>query len=196
MSSVSGKIVLFKPKYSEDRSKIVAKLFEEHSAALRTFLCVRMTEVADIDDIIQDVFVKLAGLEDLAVRIKPARGSVRSFILTMASNMLIDKERSAAVRRRYCHQQGDMEMARLDELSPQVFTEDAQILNAVQETVLNMEARMRWVFIQSRVNFKTYPQIAEEMGVSVKLIDKLMARALTAVRIAVARATGGVDNDR
>ena len=194
MSRAKSNIVAFRPKTGEDRSKVVQSLFEQYGSGLRTFLLARMTEQADVDDLMQDVFVKIASFEDLETRISPRRGSVRGFLLTMASNLLVDRERAIAVRRRYAQQQIDLNNKKSDDLSPEHFAADEQLLQAVHCAVMAMEERMRWVFIQSRVNFRTYSHIAEEMGVSVKLIDKLMSKALAVIRKAVTEAKGG-END-
>lgn len=181
-------VVDIQSRRGETHEQLLQRLFNEYAPSLRKFLLARSKEPADMEDMVQDVFAKLAASKDLKSICAASKGSTRSFVFTTANNLFLDRERGKAVRRRYQDEQLYIEAERVDELSPERVAEDAQVLDAVRAAVLGLKPTYRWVFIQSRFKFKTYRQIAEEMGVSVKQIDKYMVKALAEVRRAMERA--------
>lgn len=184
MARKQSNIVDFKGRPTETREQILERLFKEHGAALRAFLHVRMDSHADMDDIAQEVFIRLAKLEGLEFRLEPSNESNRSFIITVANNLVLDLEKSQKVRYRYAEQTQAQVID--DDLlatpSPELITESRQQLERLREVILNLNPNWRKAFILNRFKAKSYREISVEMGVSVKQVEKYMKGALIQIR--------------
>ncbi len=187
MAGERDSVVDFTHWRQDARRKVLEQMFREHGDALRQFLRVRFNAETDLEDIVQDVFVWLAKKDDLLNSVSPQSGSNRSFLLTAANSMAVDLERRKAVRRQYGASQQDEARQRVMEITPEKLAEDRQQLEHVHNAILNMRPTWRKVFVMNRFEHKSYRQIANEMRVSVKQIEKYMSRALGEIRKAVRR---------
>lgn len=59
---------------------------------------------------------------------------------------------------------------------------DAEVLESIRKAVLNLPETSRRIFVMSRVQNKTYRQIAADLGVSVKTVEFHMSKALRILR--------------
>src|SRR3546814_1417784 len=57
-----------------------------------------------------------------------------------------------------------------------------QELQIVRRVILELSPKCRKVFLLSRTHCKTYPEIAELCGISVKVVEKYISQALAALR--------------
>ncbi len=57
-----------------------------------------------------------------------------------------------------------------------------QELHIVRQTILKLPPKCRKAFLLSRTHRKTYPEIAEICGISVKMVEKYISQALAALR--------------
>ena len=83
------------------RRRLVEQLFDEHAAALRLFLKGRLIPDDEIEDLVQELFSRLMGVDGLEAKMSASTGSNRSYLLTMANNMIVDLQRKSAVRKAY-----------------------------------------------------------------------------------------------
>ena len=161
------------------------------------FLRVRMDSNADMDDIVQDVFIRLARMEDLQERLSPGNDSNRSFLMTVANNLVLDLEKSRKVRYRY-RQKEQAQAADGDNLqvgTPETISESRQELERIRDAIMDMRPNWRKAFVLNRFKYKSYREISIEMGVSVKQVEKYMKNALIQIRKATAEFNGRNTND-
>ncbi len=88
----------------ETREQVLERLFNEHESHLRAFLKARMGSSDDLEDILQDVFIRVAKMENLQERLPVSGDSNRSFLFAVANNLVVDMERQRQVRRKYIQQ--------------------------------------------------------------------------------------------
>lgn len=69
-----------------------------------------------------------------------------------------------------------------DEPSQERLVSAQQELQIVRQAILGMSPKCRKVFLLSRTHRKTYPEIAEICGISVKMVEKYVSQALAALR--------------
>lgn len=178
----------------ETREQVLERLFSEHGDALRAFLRVRMSSHADADteDIAQEVFIRLARMDELETRLSPSNDSNRSFMVAVANNLVLDFEKKKRVRYRYA--QSEQAQAHEDDSiqlgTPESISESREQLERMRDVIMNLHPCSRKAFILNRFKFKSYREISVEMGVSVKQIEKYMKRALTQIREAAAEFKG------
>src|SRR5690606_16656461 len=85
--------------------KLIERLLAEHSHALQRFIRVRLapTSASEVEDVLQDVYVRLSQIDDLPQRMAGQLDTARNYLFQIASNLLIDRARRAEVRRHSCH---------------------------------------------------------------------------------------------
>lgn len=167
------------------QEQVLKQLFDEHGVALRSFLAARLGSRADLDDIVQEVFLRLAKVEDLSERMITGKGSCRAYLFTIGSNLVLDMKRKRLVRSEYAQEKYAFDAEHARETSPEAILAARQELGVVKEAIMNMPPAWRKVFLLSRVELMSYRQISEQLGVSVKQIEKYMSKALKCVRDAV-----------
>lgn len=185
MTDKPENVVDFNSWRQETKDKVLERLFNEHGAALRSFLRARLGVQADLEDVVQDVYLWLANMDDLYDRVSPSSGSNRSFLLTAANSMAVDLERRKAVRKKYRKNQHDQDNPPVLEITPEKIAEDREQLELVHQAILGLRPTWRKAFVLNRFENQSYRQIAAHMGVSVKQVEKYMSKALSKIREAV-----------
>ncbi|WIO74926.1 sigma-70 family RNA polymerase sigma factor [Porticoccaceae bacterium LTM1] len=177
-------VVDFNGRQRMNKAQVLEQLFREHSTSLRVFLRGIMKGDQDVEDIVQEMFVKLSDIDDILTRLPSDKKRCRSYLFATANNMVVDIERSKLVRRRYCEQEIShaTEEDQKDGVGPEEIAMSHQELERVKSEILKLKPRWRKAFILSRFKHLTYKQIANEMGVSVKQVEQYMKEALIRVR--------------
>ncbi len=175
-------VVGLKDRQHRANRQTLERLFTEQAAALRSFLAVRLGSGYDMDDLVQDIFLKLAKIEGLSERVANNRGSFKAYLFTMANNLVYDLKRRQGLQKDYSLQQYELNQQQVEEASPEKILVVSQELLAVKEVILAMPPMWQRVFLLNRVELMTYRQIAERLGVSVKQVEKYMSKALHKIR--------------
>ena len=176
------KIIELKSRDRPGRKRFVEQLFERHAAALRRFLRGQSVPPEEVDDLLQELFSRLMGVARLEERMTDASGSVRSFLLTMANNLIVDRQRRQQVRKAYADTQRELEREPLDEHSPERIVAAQLELEAIRSVILDMPLNWRVALILQRFRNMSYEEIALHMGVQVKQVDNYLVRALRRLR--------------
>lgn len=161
-----------------ERRRLVEQLFERHARALRFFLRGRTVPPDQIDDITQELFAHLMVVNGLEKKMSDSSGSNRSYLLTMANNMLANKHRKLRVRRAYSAVQLAVESERTEEHSPERIVEAQLELEAIKAVILDMRPHWRAAFVLHRFHNMNYEEIALYMGLTKKQVEHYILRAL------------------
>ena len=125
MASGTGKIVHLKDHVRTAnvarRDAVLTDILEAHGVALRRFLTVRLRGHVDIEDVIQDIFMRLAALPDVETYFTHRPETLRGYLFTMAANMLRDRARRAQVRQQDFHDEYDDEVGIAASVTPEEF---------------------------------------------------------------------------
>ncbi|MGE7199672.1 RNA polymerase sigma factor [Brevundimonas naejangsanensis] len=159
--------------------QIDAKLLRRYEGALRDFFGRRVYSRDEVDDLVQEAFARLiesGGRRDVEY---PA-----AYLFRIASNLIHDRGRRRA--RSPVQAELDVEDAALavaPEQENRRRLEDLQMtLNAVLD---QLPAKCRDVFVMRRFKNMTTPEIAGALGISHRMVQKHMSRALLALHEAV-----------
>lgn len=140
-------------------------LYREHAGWLTAALRRRFgREVAE--DLSQETFARVRPYADGGIR-RP-----RELLMTIAANAARELRRRAAVRAPETLQSGPPPAAETAAPAGQF---DAVLLKQV---IAGLPPKLRVVFVLSRFEGLTYPQIAQGLGISVKTVEWRMSRAL------------------
>ncbi|GAA4493144.1 hypothetical protein GCM10023172_01320 [Hymenobacter ginsengisoli] len=158
-----------------DPAAFIEQLFKTFYAPLGTVVYRVVPDRAVVEDILQDVFLRLwQGLADL-----PAIESYRAYLTRMALN--------AAVR----YQQRSLRQVAWDDAPPPTapVAPDAlaglyaaETAEAVQAALAHLPPQCRVVFELSRYEEMSYQQIAEALEISPKTVENQMGKALRILR--------------
>lgn len=162
-------------------SEVLEQLYQRHGQALRCYLLGRAREAVDLDDVVQEVFSRLARNEDTWRRLEDHRKD-RAYIFQAANNLMVDLERRGAVRRAYVEKNAGAANEAVYDLSPEAQSIARQELARLRDAIMNLKPTWRKAFTMSRFEYRNYRDIAMEMGVSVKQVEKYIANALKVLR--------------
>lgn len=181
MSRKLSNVIDLKGRSLETTDQVLERLFSEHGEALRGFLRVRMARLeADLEDVVQEVFIRLAKLDNLQQRMPAGGDSNRSFILAMANNLVVDLERQKSVRLRFVEREqtrGRDEQG-VDHESPEMLAQASQEMERLKQVLIGLKPTWRNAFILNRLMRKSYVETAAEMGVTVKQVERFLKSAL------------------
>lgn len=158
--------------------------FQAHRFALIAFLRRRTASEADAEEIAQESYARLLGYGYGDSR--PSK-VWRSLLYSIAANLA-----TSQFRQRCSHHldgQLDLDEVQLacDAPSQERVVAARQELMLARRALEALSPKCRRVFLLSRAHYKTYPEIAQMCGISVKMVEKYMSQALGALR----RAVGG-----
>lgn len=179
-----GKPLVRPPGSSGDREGAgdFESFFEAHRPALVAFLRRRTSNEADAEEIAQESYARLLGYGYGDSR-PPAVW--RALLYRIAGNLAVSHFRMRAVRQ--MDRQQSLEGLELASEAPsqERMVVAQQELAQVRRALADLPAKCRRVFVLSRVHHKSYPEIARLCGISVKMVEKHMSKALAALRHAV-----------
>lgn len=183
----SGVVVELVSGQSDDTRKILKELYQDHSDAVRRFLYKRVREPADVEDIVQDLFIRISRQSDLRERLDGGEGQSRSYLYTIANNLVVDMERKKAVRWRYSAEHADQSQSSVDDLSPDVIVIAKEHMQLVKQAIKTLRPEHRTAFILNRFKHMSHKEIAEVMGVKSRQVEGYVAAALSNLRKRVAK---------
>lgn len=166
----------------DDRSQsLFVAAFRQYHTSLVRYLRHRVGSDADARDIAQEAYFRL-----LRYRENQDLQSLRALLFRIAINLVGMRVRTARTHRWADHQPLDPEVA-LPANEPtfeqQVFGE--QQLNRLMAVVKSLPAKCQQVFVLSRFHDMGYPEIAARCGISEKMVEKHITKALAICRAEV-----------
>ena len=150
--------------------------FKNTAPLLRNFLYYKYGNLNDVDDVVQDSFIKLW---DNCKKTTPE--TAKSYLFRIAINLSTSLLRHNSVKLRHQKEVKYLNNNSTPE-SPEFILEEKEFMVKLQQAISGLTDRQREVFLLNRIEKKTYKEIAELSGVSVKAIEKLMSKALVKLR--------------
>ena len=157
---------------------LIAAYFE-HRDALGRFLQARIGASGDVEDLLQDLYLKVAALDPATEVREP-----RAFLYRLASNQMMDRWRSGhrsiardAAWRLANHATGPGEdMA--DAPSAEAVVAGRQALAALTQTLDRLPEKTRHVFNLHKFEGLSHAEVATRLGISRSSVEKHMMDAL------------------
>lgn len=147
-----------------------------YGPALRRYFGRRVGD-AEVDDLVQDVFLRLH-----AARRETPIDNVDRYMFTVARNVLVSRHRALRARGGSLHQPLDELSEPVDHLSPEHIAIASEDYARAVRAILALPPRARAAFQFHRFENMTYQSIAQRMGISRESVKELIHRAI--VRIA------------
>jgi RNA polymerase sigma-70 factor (ECF subfamily) len=152
-------------------------LHARYRRPLQRFFASYRLSADDIEDFTQEVFLRLAssGLpRDLR--------SPGAFVFTLARNLVRDRARRLHTRAAAASVTLDDVQLPCDSPTPEEALEHNEVLSRVLAALAALKPPTRQAFVRHRVDGSSYAEIANELGVSVSMIEKHIMAAIAALR--------------
>jgi RNA polymerase sigma-70 factor (ECF subfamily) len=169
----------------EGDGSAVGLLYDRYAQMLFPIAIRILRDRAEAEDTLHDAFV---GLVDRATQFSETRGSVAAWLVTIVRNLSIDRMRRRDRRGAIARNQLAAEVqepAAAEE--PEMMTAVAQERHKIQRALSTLPPPQRQTLERAFFEGLSYPEIAELEGVPLGTIKSRAARALAALREALAR---------
>ena len=153
--------------------RIFDQLFMDHSKGLRNYLVYKSGNVQLAEDLVQEAFIKLwQNCSNVII------DKAKSFLFSVANNLFINEVKHRQVVFRF----EQIERPKVENENPQHILEQKEFKIKLENAIAALPEGQREVFLLNRIEKKSYKEIAEMLGVSVKAIEKRMHKALVKLR--------------
>lgn len=153
----------------------IQEIIRRHHGALIKFLRRRLSIAEDAEDVAQETYIRMMRYEGSSELNSPS-----AMLFRIAVNVANDHGRAAVARRTKRHAQiEDMELTS-DSPTAEREVLASQTLDLLLETIERLPPKCKQVFLLSRASDMTYPEIAAHCGISVKMVEKHISRAIAA----------------
>ena len=170
-------------------SQRISRLFSEHNDSLIQFLATRLRSVQEAKEVAQEAYVRLLSLEDSG-----AVSFLRAFLFKTAANLAVDRIRSRN-RQRQALDAGLCDESR-ETPTPDREAASAQEMEIVRRLVGELPPKCRRAFLLHRVHGAEFSEIAEEMGLSERMVRHYVLRAVLYCRAGLDAAQGCKESGR
>jgi RNA polymerase sigma-70 factor (ECF subfamily) len=176
--------IAFPVEASSEALSVQETIRRYHDSLIR-FLRQRLRVKEDAADVAQEAYIRMMQYEGSRQIQSPS-----SMLFRIAINVANDLGRSEQTRR--ASDQTSIEGMELASDQPAVEREIAaeQDLQLLYQVIENLPPKCRHVFLLSRAQRMTYPQIAAHCRISVKMVEKHISHALA---ICMKKVGGGAD---
>lgn len=158
-------------------SDAISHCYRDFDAPLRAFLARRTRSIFDAEDLAQETFLRLLRMDDRAgIR------SVKSFLFKTATNLVRDRVRRSHTRM----MRGSVSANEIDlpdtGTEPSKNVESMQVAAAFARTLAELRPSTRQAFLLYRLEAHSHAQIAQQMGISVSMVEKHVSAAMVALQ--------------
>ena len=160
-------------KNSVCQPTVYENIYHKQSKPLFSYLFYKFENRAMAEDIVQEAYIKLwQKCADVILE------KAKSFLFTIATNMALNVKNHEKVVLKY--QQSVQDNTEYE--NPEYILRQKEYMAQLEKTLAALPDGQREVFLLNRMNKKTYREIAELLGLSVKAIEKRMHKALIYVK--------------
>lgn len=145
------------------------QLFDAYCDELRHYIYYRSGDAVVAEDIVQDAFLKIWEIRS-TVRMDTAR----ALLYTIASNVYANRYNRQKLKFRF--EQTIIEDRTFE--TPEFELEVKEFDRKLQQVLAGLNEKSRIVFLMNRIDQMTYNEIAKNLDISVKAVEKRMKKAL------------------
>jgi RNA polymerase sigma-70 factor (family 1) len=148
-------------------------VFDEYYRPIKSFLYYKLGDIDMAEDITQEVFIRAWDKRDTIIL-----ETVKSYLYKIANNLVINHFSSAKTRFELKLEDHDKTVSE----SPQYVMEKDEFAARLNRALEKLPEGQRAVFLMNRIDDLTYREIAEQLDISVKAVEKRMQGALESLR--------------
>jgi RNA polymerase sigma-70 factor (family 1) len=156
------------------KETIFSDFFKKHAKSLRNHLLFKFGNQEQAEDLTQEAFIKL-WQNCIDVPIEKAK----SYIYTIATNSSLNVIAHEKVKLNYKNTHSSLDRSNEN---PEFILEEKQFKAKLLNAIDNLNEKQRITFLMHRIDGKKYAEIAEELDISVKAVEKRIHLALVELR--------------
>lgn len=149
----------------------VQALYTSHHGWLNGWLRARLGNAADAADLAQDTFVRLLQRTERLELKAP-----RAFLRTVARGLVIDHWRREEIERAYLETIAHMPETETPSAESRALV--IELLEGIARMLEGLKPKVRQAFLLAQCEGLTHKQIAEQMGLSLRSVERYVADAL------------------
>ena len=146
------------------------KLFKDHYISVRNYMYYKCGNLDQAEDLVQNAFVEL-WKKCATVLYEKAK----SYIYKACNNSFLNE---IAHRKVVLKFELNTTLSDINNVAPDYLMEMDEFQNKLEQAISKLPVKEREVFLLSRIDKKTYKEIAEITGLTVKAIERRMSLAL------------------
>ncbi|PCJ34408.1 MAG: hypothetical protein COA93_05000 [Alphaproteobacteria bacterium] len=165
----------------KEQKSFIEQMYQDNHAGFLKFLMYRTQNQDDAHDVLQEAFQKIINLEGLRTMENP-----RAYLYRTAINIIIDRQRKGQHHKKYIHEvQSGVSMGVASEAGAIPADRQVAARQELDEVFLALDelpAKCRRAFLLHRENNLKYREIAEELQISISMVEKYIIQALKYLR--------------
>ena len=151
-------------------------IFDTHFSGVRNYIYYRSGDQELATDVAQETFIRLWEKKPETVS-----GSIKALLFKIAGDILISQLRRRKVAMKYTARVVGEDLSE----SPYDLIRYKELFQNYEKALERLPEKQRSVFLLSRMDGMKYFEIADNLGVSVKAVEKRMKNALEYLRKAI-----------
>lgn len=148
-------------------------LFMQHLGGLQRFLYYKTGDTSIAEDMAQEAFVRL--WKNCA---KVSVEKAKSYLFTTANRLFLDHAKHEKVVLKFQQQN----RVKTTTEHPEFLLEEQEFKQKLETAISSLTDAQREVFLMNRIDRLKYREIAEQLGISQKAVEKRMHKALLTLR--------------
>jgi RNA polymerase sigma-70 factor (family 1) len=149
------------------------EIFDALYDPIKNFIYYKTSDIELAEDIAQETFLKVWEKRDTV-----KKETIKPFLYTIANNIFINKIQQNKVNFKFVNSQKSKNHVE----SPEYELEMKEFDKKLQNTLSMLSEKNRVVFLMNRIDGMTYAEIAKNIGISVKAVEKRMQNSLAYLR--------------
>jgi RNA polymerase sigma factor (sigma-70 family) len=155
-----------------DRQEALADMHRDHRPGLLAFFLRRVHNHSEAEDLTQEVFARIAAMDDREMRRADA------YIFQVAANLLRDRGRRLAVRSEFAAGTRAIEGTGIDPIDPHRIAAGREAVHILRAGLDDLPERTRQIFLLFRYEHLDHRTIADSFGISTSAVQKHIYRAM------------------
>lgn len=143
---------------------LIAEAFEEYRPQLMSYIRYRVNNVEDAEDLFQDTFLSLLDYERLI-----CRDTIKSFIFTIAKNLVIDYLRRFYKKQEITSYMMENTSIQIDSSEDLLLAKDLCRLEKLK--VLKLPLQRRQIYYMNRFLYMSSTEIATKLSLSKRTVE-------------------------
>ena len=160
-----------------DKAAVIEDLSRRFRVPLRRYFEKRIGRQAEIEDLLQDVFLRLAGGGEIEAIARVEL--VEAYLFKTAANLLRDRQRRLTSRVADAHESYEEALHGTVEetVNPERALQSTQLLEQLLVALHELPERTRVVFTLYHLDELSHAEIARRLGIAISTIEKHVGRA-------------------
>jgi len=161
--------------YNDAIDKLFRWVVNSYQNKVIRFISLFVNDIHACEELSSDVFISLWKNRSRLSEIT----DLDSFIFIVARNKALDHLRKAQTERRYVEIDSlNIDAFHFTETTPESIYLSNEMVQALNDAINELPQRTKMAFILVREQKKTYKEVADIMGISVKTVEKQVANAI------------------